>query len=185
MRAASREPRRLPEIREGQREIYQREGWATHGRSLGQEADRRGLWEEQLLLWNLSPGSTSFVHWKWVAFFWCLFLTWVLAQGYFDIMKWVLETAFWRNKITWLLLRYLVDIELCVCWSLVLAQLLNNSGHGSTHVLSRANDVYLPEFLWEMIKSKQSMTIIFLSYDCAIFWKDNCQDKKIRGTSRS
>lgn len=50
MRAASREPGRLPEIREGQREIYQREGWATHGRSLGQVADRRGLWEEQLLL---------------------------------------------------------------------------------------------------------------------------------------
>lgn len=184
MRAASREPRRHPEIREGQREIYQREGWATHGRSLGQEQTGEGsgkssfCCEIRVLAARLLCIENEL-----------LFLMPVFNLGFGTRVGWHNEMgigdSIWRNKITWLLLRYLVDIELCVSWSLVLAQLLNNSGHGSTHVLSRADDVYLTEFLWEMIRSKQSMTIIFLSYDCVIFWKDNCQDRKIRGRSRS
>lgn len=79
MRTANRaRASKHPEIREGHKDIYQKESWAPHGRSWGQEAGRRGR------ALGRAASVVKFESWQHVSpaprmnyFFKCPFSTWV------------------------------------------------------------------------------------------------------------
>lgn len=99
MRTASKATAsKTSEIREGHKDIYQKESWATHGRSWGQKAGKRGPWEGQLLLWNPSPGSMSLIHREWITFLnVCFQLGLGTRLGWHNAMG--IWSSFWRSKL--------------------------------------------------------------------------------------